>query len=226
MAAPANKTIGDLNGKWVMVGPEMHTLPERSTGFASAHCAMLSDPILTTAAPTLSDSPEPGLALQGVGYLTRKAVGLATVTLHVKQYTDAEGTPHIDIEQMATGGIKGTSEHRTIDSTFREHSDWLFGKVKARSFFVTAESLIAKIKEELGGDEFLGKDWLEGQEEQTGPDGALHLVNWVEAEAGWTAAQVWGFQTIGGERRYARNIVVKKGDKIIELRLVYDYVPE
>jgi hypothetical protein len=158
--------------------------------------------------------------------LTRKAIGFATVTLHVKHYTDAEGKVHIDIEQTATGGLKGTSEHRTIDNTFREHSDWLFGKAKARSFFVKAEDLPAKIKEELLGDEFLGRDWLAGDEEKTGPDGTLHLVNWVEAEAGWTAAQVWGFQTIGGERRYARNIVVRNGDKSAEIRLVYDFVPE
>lgn len=158
--------------------------------------------------------------------MTRKAIGLATVTLDVKQYTDAEGKHHIDIEQTATGGIKGTSEHRTLDHTYREHSDWLFGKVNGRSFFATAEALPATIKEELGGDEFLAEDWLKGEEEQTGPDGALHVVNWVEAEAGWTAAQVWGFQTIGGERRYARNIVIRKGDKAEELRLVYDFVSE
>ncbi|KAF3016152.1 hypothetical protein E8E14_008718 [Neopestalotiopsis sp. 37M] len=196
MAAPANKTIGDLNGKWVMN-------------------------------KTLSDSPEPGLALQGIGYLTRKAIGFSTVTLDVKQYTDeATGVPHVDIEQTATGGLKGTSEKRTVDGTAREHSDWLFGKVKARSFFVTHEDLPGKIREELGGDDFLAGDWIVADGEKTGPGGALHLVNYVEAEAGWTAAQVWGFQTIGGERRYARNIVIKKGDKKVELRLVYDFVSE
>ncbi|ETS87239.1 hypothetical protein PFICI_01067 [Pestalotiopsis fici W106-1] len=192
MAAPASKTIGDLNGKWVMN-------------------------------KTLSDSPEPGLALQGIGYLTRKAIGFATVTLEVKQYTE-EGVPHVDIEQTATGGLKGTSEKRTVDNTPREHADWLFGKVKARSFFIKHEDLPGRIQAELGGDEFLAGDWIVADEEKTGPDGALHLVNWVEAEAGWTAAQVWGFQLIGGERRYARNIVIKKGDKKVELRLVYDFV--
>lgn len=158
--------------------------------------------------------------------MTRKAIAYATVTLTVKQYTDAEGAHHIDIEQTATGGIKGTSEHRIIDNTAREHSDWLFGKVKARSFATTAEALVAQIKEELDGDEFLAADWLEGQEEQTGPGGTLHIVNWIEAEAGWTAAQVWGFQTIGGERRYARNVVVTKDGKKEKLRLVYDFVSE
>ncbi|KAI4598485.1 hypothetical protein KJ359_002895 [Pestalotiopsis sp. 9143b] len=192
MAAPASKTIGDLNGRWVMN-------------------------------KTLSDNPEPGLALQGIGYLTRKAIGFATVTLDVRQYEE-DGKPHVDIEQTATGGLKGTSEHRTVDGEAREHADWLFGKVKARSFFVKHEDLPAKIKEVLGGDEFLAGDWIVADEERTGPGGALHLANYVEAEAGWTAAQVWGFQNIGGERRYARNVVIRKGDKSVELRLVYDFV--
>jgi hypothetical protein len=40
----------------------------------------------------------------------RKAIGLATVTLHTKQYEE-DGVTHIDIDQTATGGIKGTTEY-------------------------------------------------------------------------------------------------------------------
>lgn len=55
------------------------------------------------------------LTLQGVGWLKRKAIGLATVTMDITQYqappeggadTDAPVT-HVDIAQTATGGIKG-----------------------------------------------------------------------------------------------------------------------
>lgn len=57
------------------------------------------------------------LTLQGVGWFTRKAIGLATVTLDIEQYEGlAEGAPetdapvtHVDIKQTATGGIKGMS---------------------------------------------------------------------------------------------------------------------
>ncbi|KAI1840936.1 hypothetical protein JX265_004652 [Neoarthrinium moseri] len=197
MAAPASKTIGDLSGKWVMN-------------------------------KTLSDNPEPGLALQGIGYLTRKAIGLATVTLHAKQYTDADGVVHIDIEQTATGGIKGTSEHRTVNNATREHSDWLFGHVVSRATWSAAGAdalaAIEPVKEH--GVEFLAKGWLDGEAERTGPDAALHVVSSAVADGGWTATQVWGFQTIGGERRYARNIVLKKGDQKVEITLVYDFIPE
>ena len=55
------------------------------------------------------------LTLQGVGWFTRKAIGLATVTLDIEQYqAPPEGSPdtdapvtHVDVKQTATGGIKG-----------------------------------------------------------------------------------------------------------------------
>jgi hypothetical protein len=143
------------------------------------------------------------------------------VTLHVKQYTEGEYV-HVDIEQTATGGIKGTTENRTIDGESRAHSDWLFGNVSAKSTWADAAEL-AKIAAEHG--EYLGAGWVEDDEEKKGPGGATHVVNNVVADAGWTAVQVWGFQIIGGERRHARKIILKKKEETVELRLVYDFQP-
>ncbi|OLN82856.1 hypothetical protein CCHL11_10368 [Colletotrichum chlorophyti] len=194
MAAPATKTIADLNGKWVMN-------------------------------KSLSDSPDPALALQGIGWLTRKAVGLATVTLAVKQYsappappsTATEPVTHVDIDQFATGGLKGTSEKRCLDMEWREHSDWMFGSVRGQSRFIAAEEI---------EDSFLKQSWLEGEAEATGPDGKSHIFSHVESiDNGWTATQIWGFQTINGERRHVRHIVVQKGDERVTMRLVYDFLP-
>lgn len=157
---------------------------------------------------SLSDSADPALALQGVGWLTRKAIGLATVTLHIKEYVDESGVTHVDIQQTATGGVKGTAENRTLDDTFREHSDWLFGSVKGRTGWVASKAEIA--------DEFLQKGWEASQAE--------FVVGYVESlDNGWTARQVWGFQEVNGERRHARNIVVAKGSERVEMRLVYDF---
>lgn len=162
---------------------------------------------------TLSDSADPALALQGVGWLTRKAIGLATVTLHTKEYVDEQGVTHIDIQQTATGGVKGTTEDRTLDDTFREHTDWLFGHVKGRTGWVGS-------REGLGGDGkdgFLTDGWEDGQAE------------WIESnveslDRGWKVIQVWGFRIVNGERRYARNTVLTKGAERVELRLVYDFI--
>lgn len=173
--------------------------------------------------------------MQGVGYLTRKAIGFATVTLAVKQFMGPHTPPsttegecvRIDIAQTATGGIKGTTENRCVDGESRTHSDWLFGTVDSKSYFTTDDvrDAVAKHGVEGASADYLAGNWLEDESEKTGPDGAAHLVSVADNQKdGWIAVQVWGFQTIGGERRYARNIVLKKGDKEVEMRLVYDYV--
>jgi hypothetical protein len=160
---------------------------------------------------------DPALSLQGIGWLTRKAIGAATVTLHATHYTDDEGKVHVDIDQTVTGGLKGTSEKRCLDNEFRDHKDWMFGHVKGQSKYIAAEEV---------SDEFLKKGWLEGEEEKKGPNGESHILSYVESyDAGWTARQIWGFQTVEGERRYCRNIVVTKGAEKVEMRLVYDYLP-
>ncbi|CAM1507220.1 Fc.00g068610.m01.CDS01 [Cosmosporella sp. VM-42] len=166
---------------------------------------------------SLSDSTEPALALQGIGFLIRKPVSYATITLDVTQYTappkpPATGTDivtHIDITQSASG-LSSTQENRCLDNEFREHSDWLFGDVKGRSQWISLDEV---------EDAFLKKDWLiEGE-------GKNLILSHVESQGnGWTATQVWGFQNINDERRYVRHVLVKKGDKRVEVRFVYDFV--
>lgn len=187
MAAPAEKTLQDLSGKWLLN-------------------------------KTISDSSEPVLALQGIGFLTRKGIGLASITLDVNQYTAPPKAPsestdvvsHIDITQTASG-LKSTQEDRCLDDFFRAHADWLFGKVRGKSSWVSLDDV---------DDEFLKKGWLvEG-------DGKF-IKSHVESEDnGWVAVQIWGFELINGERRYARHIVVTKKDERVQIRLVYDYLPE
>jgi hypothetical protein len=129
---------------------------------------------------------------------------------------------HIDIDQTATGGIKGTSEYRDVDDVERPHSDWLFGKTQARTRWIGVDGFPAIVAEY--GD-YMTKGWLEDGEGKA-PGGESHLINVVVAEAGWTGAQIWGFQTIGGERRYVRLIQVSKGDKKELVRFIYDFVPQ
>ncbi|KAK0731153.1 hypothetical protein B0H67DRAFT_463015, partial [Lasiosphaeris hirsuta] len=194
MAAPQSKNISDLSGTWVMNKSQ-------------------------------SGSVEPSLALQGIGWLTRKAVGMATLTLVVKHYTAPPSPPadpsgpevsHIEIEQTGTGGLKGSTEKRCLDFTFREHSDWLFGSVRGQSKWISA----AEVE-----DPWLSKGWLETEEEKGGPNGETHVLSHVESiDNGWTATQIWGFQLVEGERKHVRHIVVAKGTERVELELVYDYV--
>ncbi|KAL8714824.1 MAG: hypothetical protein Q9220_001337 [cf. Caloplaca sp. 1 TL-2023] len=164
MAAPPEKTLKNLSGKWVM---------------------------------------------QGVGWFMRRAIALATVTLTVSEYIDSSSTTHIDIDQVATGGITST-ELRTLDWEFREHSDRIFGDVKGKSRWVKLGDL------DKDEEEFLkkGYDDLEGE----------HVQSYVESKGGgWTADQVWGFELLDGKRYYVRHVIVRKGDDWKLARLVYDW---
>ncbi|KAF2261832.1 hypothetical protein CC78DRAFT_619026 [Lojkania enalia] len=193
MAAPADKTIKSLDGKWVIN-------------------------------KSISDSPDSVLALQGISWLTRKAINLATVTLHIKSYqAPPDGSPsdppvtHFDISQTLTGGLSGTTEKRNLDWKWRPHSDWLFGDLRGRSRWTTFDEL----KKENAGKGSLEEDavflcegWMEGAEV---------VESFVESEKGWTGWQVWGFVEVGGERRHARRFVVRKGESVERIRLVYDW---
>ncbi|KIN07328.1 hypothetical protein OIDMADRAFT_185826 [Oidiodendron maius Zn] len=163
---------------------------------------------------TLSDDPDPVLALQGVSWITRSLISLATVYLNVKQYKDDAGVVHIDIDQVTTGGLQGTTELRTLDWEKREHEDHIFGKLHGQTRFINTDAI---------EDAYLKEGWLEGDEEKGGPEGELHIQSHVEAVAGWTADMIWGFAEIDGERRYTRRVVVTKGDQVLKVRLIYDY---
>jgi len=167
-------------------------------------------------------------ALQGVGWLLRKAVAVATITLHVKQYPDATdpSISHIDIDQTATGGLKGFSEIRTLDSEFRPNSNYVFGEQKGRTRFVKLEDLKKEDGPEGTEDsdvEYLKKGW--GAEMETS-----ELIDSLDLsdKKGWSLWQVWGFAEVEvngkNERRQVRHLVSRKGKDVKTCTLVHDYV--
>lgn len=79
--------------------------------------------------------------MQGVSWLTRRAIAAATLYLEVNHYKDESGVEHIDIKQTLTGGFGGTVEERTIDWTPREKNDRIFGDVVGKSRRVRLEEL-------------------------------------------------------------------------------------
>lgn len=149
------------------------------------------------------------MAQQGIGWVARRAIGIATVTLRLKQYIDDQGITHIDIDQLVTGGFKGTTELRTLNWTEVDHTDHLFGQVRGKSRWIK----LADVK-----DEFMKTGWAAEM------NGTEAVQSYVESVNGWTADQLWGFEVIAGERRYVRHIVVVKGKERKAIKLVYDLV--
>ncbi|KAK2865417.1 hypothetical protein FQN49_003595 [Arthroderma sp. PD_2] len=192
---------------------------------------------------TLSDSTDPTLQLQGISWFTRKAIGLATITLHVKQYTENE-VVHIDIAQTLTGGISGTTEKRELGWNTKEHTDHIFGSVKGQTRFIGSkkdgsktvpaieiQTKVGKEEEDAAVAKFFNGDvladgsasdgWAVDESEGDEP----FLQSWVQSvDNGWTAEQVWGFEVINGARYYTRRIVVAKNGVCSKVRLVYPYI--
>ncbi|KAF4548813.1 Hypothetical protein D9617_25g061430 [Elsinoe fawcettii] len=83
---------------------------------------------------TLSDDFGPILVLQEVGWIVRQAAKYSSVSIEVKQSDNEDGVNHVDITQTSSGGIRSTEE-RTMDWTWREKKDNIFGLVKGRSRF-------------------------------------------------------------------------------------------
>lgn len=68
------------------------------------------------------------LALQGISWLIRKAIGMAPVTQHIKQYIDKNGVEHVDVESTIPGGSKSV-ENRVVDNSEQHDKDDLFGYI-------------------------------------------------------------------------------------------------
>ncbi|OBT74916.1 hypothetical protein VF21_06038 [Pseudogymnoascus sp. 05NY08] len=184
MAAPAEYTIANLNGQWVLN-------------------------------KSLSDETEPVLSLQGVGWLKRKAIGLATITLSISEKVE-DGLTIIDIESTGTGGIQGTAEHRELNWSERAHEDHVFGSLTGQTKW-----LDNKGADWDALDSFQKEGWLD---ERVGPNGEPHILTTAVSKTnGWTAIQVWGFTELNGVRYYTRKVVITKGSEVLKVRIFYDF---
>ena len=171
---------------------------------------------------TISDDIDALLILQGIGWWTRKAIGLATVVLTVKEYTK-DGLIHIDITQVASG-LSTTQEDRVLNWTEVLHDDKIFGQVRGKSRMFKKDSF--SMAGSGGPDDatFLQGLKLKDMTTDTAFVDDEHVQSYVESvKGGWTAEQVWGFETIDGKKYYTRRVVARKGDKVERVRLVYDY---
>ncbi|PLN76868.1 hypothetical protein BDW42DRAFT_177918 [Aspergillus taichungensis] len=201
---------------------------------------------------SISNPTEPVLALQGMGWMTRKALNMATITLNVKHAIPdpAKPTVHqIDIAQSLTGGIPGTSETRITDWEKRLHEDHVFGKLDGQSRYLRGSSVDGKVRPAVVvntkvDDTVLAEKvarFLRGEILNDGAETEGFLVEaeaaeefgegeglWLQSfvvnnEKGWTAEQVWGFENINGQRLHSRRVVVAKDGKCEMARLVYSF---
>ncbi|KAG9314246.1 hypothetical protein JVU11DRAFT_5033 [Chiua virens] len=164
---------------------------------------------------SLSDSFDEILQLQGVSWLTRRAISLFNVVLVIKHTTDEAGLEQIDIDNKVSGGVNASSEDRTLDWVERDEDDNIFGRVIGKARRIPVEEIT---------DEFLKKDWTQ----DTIDNDIVLTDSWSTPGKNnykWRAIQTWGFAMVNGERRYVRHTTFTsdKRQNPIHTRLVYDY---
>ncbi|KAL8830556.1 MAG: hypothetical protein Q9191_001363 [Dirinaria sp. TL-2023a] len=154
----------------------------------------------------LSDDLDPMLKLQGIAWLVRKAITTQTVTLHVKQY-EKDSVDTLETGMTGAAGLKLATEIRPLDWEFRERANPAFGTINEKTRYIQE----AEIE-----DAFLREGWCPGED---------LMECWGEnQQRGWTGNQVWGFAMVKGERKHVRKFVVAKGEKVVKVSLVYDFV--
>ncbi|KAJ8606120.1 hypothetical protein MRB53_041196 [Persea americana] len=202
MAAPA-----DIRGQYLVHSSTTLTpLPGYST---SAKWIMNT---------TLSDPHDDVLAVQGVGYLKRKAIGMATVTVVNSCSKDAEGH-HIVHSASSASGIPGASEKLVINGKPHASDHSVYGSI------ITTPSL--KKPSEIE-DPFLTENLLPDSFDDEGK--ALFVASESDKSKNkngpWTAEVTSGYMTIDGTKRWVRlnhfKCPAKGMDK--KIRLVYDFV--
>lgn len=146
--------------------------------------------------------------------------------MHQETVDGSDGVPttYIKIDQVLTGGIKSSPEHRTLDWTYREHTDFIFGAVRGRSRYSTLQKFQQESRETGATDEdikYMTEGWLE--ETQQGDI----LESFISNEASkWISWSVWGFAESGGERKLIKKFTVRRTDTgaVVRVRMVYEYL--
>jgi len=170
----------------------------------------------------ISDDIDSLLALQGIGWFTRKAISLATIVLTIYEYTK-DSNVHIDITSVASG-LSTTQENRTLNWKDAEHSDRIFGKVVGKSRLFKLQDFEMQTPGTPEDKAVLKGEKLKDLQTDSHFLEEELVQSWAVSQGGgWTAEQVWGFEEIDGERFYTRRVVVRKEDEVERVRLVYDY---
>ncbi|KAL2855608.1 hypothetical protein BJX68DRAFT_263965 [Aspergillus pseudodeflectus] len=180
--------------------------------------------------------------LQGVGWVTRKAIAAATPSLKITQWSDADSVGSSSsaaewmlLEPALAGVLKPAPEKRSMTWTEAEYNDSLFGRVVIRSQYISGEKtsdgrvrpLVKFQTMNLGADaeSVLGEPVIVSQDEAF-PDTVekAFIHDFVRSvDSGWTAEQIWAVELVGEEVILSRRAVVAKGSSTESARVIYTY---
>lgn len=139
----------------------------------------------------------------------RKAASYATPRLTIISSTRPEDNiTCLEIHAVVIGS--GSTDKITLDWGTVDKTDALLGDYKAKMGWSTAAELTEDIlkeciKESGGAEEKYMRILIESSRE------------------GMTGEHVWSFEEVDGLRRYVRRLAVRKGEKVVMAKIVYDY---
>ncbi|KAH8697704.1 hypothetical protein BGW36DRAFT_379263 [Talaromyces proteolyticus] len=170
--------------------------------------------------------------MQGIAWITRKAIAAATTTLKITQGSDTDGstsarTEWMRLEPALTGGLKGIPENRPLTWAEFEHNDTLFGPVIIRSHYIAGVKIsdrrfrpVVELQTKAAGSNMAVMNLEVEAVEETVEKAFIHdFVRSVNS--GWAAEQIWAVEIIGEEQFLTRRIVVVKGTATELARVFY-----
>ncbi len=130
----------------------------------------------------MSASIDDVLAAQGVGYLKRKAIQLATIYLTIDHGKTDTGVERIKIQSSASG-LKGADEEYIFDGITRERNHEVYGYIKASSKRMPMQDVT---------EAYLKEGWIEDEFGKSGGIVYVHSEADMSLNTGdqWTAIQV------------------------------------
>ncbi|KAL4755625.1 uncharacterized protein BDW70DRAFT_168643 [Aspergillus foveolatus] len=188
---------------------------------------------------SVSDSMDGILRLQGVGWLTRKGISAASITLQFTSGVEpspssGEPTVHLTMRQTLTGGIGASTEERITDWVERERSNHIYGDVLSRSRLIAGVREDGSVRPDLDLQSKPSNDatkeevqkFLRGAVGPTDTDDLtdLFIQDFGRNEkSGWTAEQIWSIEAINAEKCLVRRVAVVQEDGYEVARLVYKF---
>jgi hypothetical protein len=133
------------------------------------------------------------------------------------------GIFHVDIVSIAP--VTTIKDHFGMTWEDENHSDKIWGKCLRKSRMINPETFIMEGEGSEEDKSFLmAKKLKDSKTDSRFLDDQLVHVWCVPLKGDWSAEMVWGFEEVEGERHYTRRAVVKNGEKVERVRLVYDYL--
>lgn len=174
----------------------------------------------------LSDSHMELMRLQGVNWVLRKAITMADIPIHITQQGEGVDTVLV-LEYIASFGLRGTTETRKLDWNQTTHKDFIFGEVKGRSKFVSADevsrdSSLKSLFEEFGMEV---QDIVYSEADAADGTWTSQMVSFLSINLlNFADYQLWGFEVLNGSRFFVRNARVCKSSAKARAQLVYNYI--